>query len=135
MYISRVWTDKWDGNHQESDEIDYPTLEQVEAAIRHLDGQSRTSIGLETVGAAYMGVGGGHEGRYVVFATYDNATFYNLADPVSGSAADAPIRLNVGGQAGDYPARLCVRLDTAILAARTFAADGTLEGSLSWEPQ
>jgi Immunity protein Imm1 len=45
------------------------------------------------------------------------------------------LTLVVGGQEGIYPAKLCVDLNTAFKAAKTFALLGTLEKSVIWEQE
>ncbi|NJS12362.1 MAG: hypothetical protein HC789_19280, partial [Microcoleus sp. CSU_2_2] len=48
---------------------------------------------------------------------------------------DAIENLVIGGQEGDYSAKMCVNLETALLAAKTFAASGKLENYLCWEEE
>ncbi|MFZ4555465.1 MAG: hypothetical protein ACOYN8_03665 [Pseudanabaena sp.] len=42
-------------------------------------------------------------------------------------------KLVVGGQEGIYPVKLCVGLDMALMAAKTFAKFGIMEKSVVWE--
>ena len=63
-------------------------------------------------------------------STFDNVSFHNLVVP---SKPDAIEKLVVGGQEGNYSARMCVNLETALLAAQTFTVSGQLQISLSWE--
>lgn len=49
------------------------------------------------------------------------------------SESNETVELVVGGQAGNYPVKMCVDLLESLLAAITFAESGKLEPSLSWE--
>jgi hypothetical protein len=42
-------------------------------------------------------------------------------------------KLIVGGQAGNYPAKMCVNLPQCLIAAITFAESGELEPLFTWE--
>ena len=74
-------------------------------------------------------VGGGN-GKCVVYMTFDNEAFQYVVDP---SKSNKDENLTVGGQAGSYPARLCVDINTALKAAQTFAEHGVMETSIVWE--
>lgn len=65
-------------------------------------------------------------------ATPDNRTFHNLINP-QASAGKCP--LNVGGQIGDYDAKMCVSLNDALRSAKTYAETGQTEATLVWEKQ
>lgn len=107
-----------------------PTVEDVEAAVRSLDGVQRTLVTLAGPPPAWMGIGGGAEGQFVVFATFDNEAFEQVVSPTSGIET---ICLVAGGQPGDYPRRHVVTFDAALQAATTFAAEGSLAPTLVWE--
>lgn len=77
-----------------------------------------------------MSIGGGNSGKYIVTATFDNINFYALVDL---SKSEEIEKLVVGGQAGNYPAKMCVDLLHSLLSARTFTESGKLEPLLTWE--
>jgi len=77
-----------------------------------------------------MAIGGGKQGKYILYATFDNVVFYKLADPESGPGQE---ELVAGGQAGMYQRRNCVSLGMALRAAKTFAQFGTLDSQLMWD--
>jgi hypothetical protein len=52
---------------------------------------------------------------------------------ITPDAPDAEIRLVVGRQAAEYPARQCVDLTTALRGAQIYYADGSLDPSVVWE--
>ena len=105
---------------------------QIEKGIRELKGTSKTFVTLGADDGCYMSIGGGESGKYIVNITFDNVSFHNLVDP---SKPDAREKLAVGGQEGNYSARMCVNLETALLAAQTFTVSGELQRALSWEEE
>lgn len=132
MFVLNLSTENWIGNQDEGELIENPTWSQIEQAIRELDGKTKTLVTLGADDECYMSVGGGESGKYVVNITFDNASFHNLVDP---SKSDATEKLVVGGQEGNYSAKMCVNLEMAILAAQTFTTFRKLEMSLSWEEE
>jgi hypothetical protein len=97
-----------------------PTWDQVDAAIRALDGAARNDLyfhvrrdDLET----YLAVGGGN-GRYIVTGAIENETFPTV---ISGPESAQPrVHLMVGGQMGDYPHNYILTLDTTLRAVHSF---------------
>lgn len=79
-----------------------------------------------------MSIGGGESGKYIVNITFDKVSFHNLVAP---SKPDAIEKLVVGEQEGNYSARMCVNLETALLATQTFTVSGQLQISLSGEEE
>ena len=120
-------------------EIAHPDWEQIEAAIRALDGDARTDVALGTnnenpADTPHMMIGGGNEGRYIVYATYDGRRMFNLLRSAAGAdSADEDMRVVAGGQEGIYSAGNVVDLATALVAARAFALDGELAPGLNWD--
>jgi hypothetical protein len=76
-----------------------------------------------------MSIGGGL-GKYLVYVTFDNEVFSHVVDL---SKPDTDERLNIGGQEGFYPAKLCVNLAMTLKAAKTFSEVGTMTKSVVWE--
>lgn len=109
--------------------IPNPSLDDVEAAVRALDGMHNTMVVLGTDGPDHMAIGGG-AGRYIVYTTTDNLTFSVPTDPF---AAEGTVTLVAGGEEGEYPARQTVDLDMALRASRTYARDGSQDPTLAWE--
>ena len=77
-----------------------------------------------------MSSGGDESGKYIVNITWDKVSFHNL---VVLSKPDAREKLVVGGQEGNYSARMCVNKEKALLAAKTFTVSGQIQISLSGE--
>jgi hypothetical protein len=79
-----------------------------------------------------MSVGGGGDCKYIVYATPDNTTFYNLINP---QAPEGKFLLKAGGQFGEYDLKMRVGLDSALQAARMYAENGQPDPGLTWETQ
>lgn len=131
MYTTTMVTDEWDGARNDECEVEFPSLDQVEQAVKHLDAERHSLVTLEAGGEAHMAIGGGG-GRFIVYATFDNETFHNL---LAGGDSEQMVTLFVGGQDGEYPAKTVVSEEAALTAAKTFAESGKLDPALSWEEQ
>ncbi len=128
--------DDWSQGHNHGSDVDRPDMEQIEAAIRALDGDKRTVVMLEASDGSYLAIGGGSAAKYVVTGTHNDFTFFNLLASDTSEHADSAqpdIEITAGGQVAKYPARECVDLISALQAARIFATDGIFDPSLNWE--
>jgi hypothetical protein len=76
-----------------------------------------------------LAVGGGANGQYVVYATFDNVRFFTLMAP---EQPDFKVLLCVGGQEGDYSRNIVVDLPAALAAAKCFAETGQINSTLQW---
>jgi hypothetical protein len=106
-----------------------PTVAEFDRLLNRLDAQGHTMITLQGDGDTHMTIGGG-DGRYVVYATFDNEVFWNLLQP---EQAEGTITLNAGGQEGDYPASHVVSRERARQAGVTFLQISELDPALEWE--
>ena len=133
MSISKhLVVNRMDGpEDSDSGQIKNPTWERIETAIRRLDGE-RCTLLILGVGdpVPHMGIGGGEDGKYIVYATPDNMSFHTLVNP---SAPPGKCMLTAGGQAGDYDLKRCVSLREVLLAAKTYAETGQTDAGLTWE--
>lgn len=132
MFVSNLTIENWVGNKDEGSVIENPNWQQIETAILELNEKNKTLVTLGADEESYMSIGGGEVGKYIVNVTFDNMSFYNL---VNYSKSEKIENLVVGGQAGDYPAKMCVDLQTVLLAAKTFVELGKLEESVNWEEE
>ena len=64
-------------------EVENPSWPEIEAAIRRLDGDSYSLLllGIGPAEVPHMAIGGGDQGRYIVYATPDNKVFHKLINP------------------------------------------------------
>ncbi|MBD2339842.1 hypothetical protein H6G64_22995 [Calothrix sp. FACHB-156] len=129
MFITKFSVEDWIGNQNKGSVEQAHSWQEIELAIRELDGHHKTLVTLETDGETHMAVGGGL-GKYIVYLTFDNESFHYLVDP---SKSDIDEFVIVGGQEGIYPAKSCVDLNTTLKAAKAFAELGTMEKSVIWE--
>jgi len=109
-----------------------PTWGDIEAAVRLLDGRTRTlvCVGIGDPPVPHMAIGGGEGGKYIVYSTPDNRTFQTLINP---QAPRGKCLLKAGGHFGEYELRQCVNLTDALRAARTYAETGEVDPELLWE--
>jgi hypothetical protein len=129
MFISKFSVENWEGTHNHAVVEVANSWEEIEAAIRRLDGHRSTLVTLEAENETHMAIGGGNS-KYLVYVTFDNEDFHYLVDL---SQPDKSETLVVGGQEGIYPAKCCVDLSTTLKAARGFAEFGKIEKSVAWE--
>ena len=113
-------------------ELEHPAWTDIESAIRRLDGDSCSLLilGIGPPPVPHMAIGGGDQGRYIVYATLDNIVFHKLVNP---QAPPGKCLMVAGGQRGDYDLQLCVGLTEALQAARTYAESGQLDSKLKWK--
>lgn len=159
MYIAQLSSDEWDeaGQHYEPKAVEQPGPADVEAALRRLDGKRWTVVTLEASEERFMGVGGGSDGRYLVYVCgsgegetspapsgdegdEDDEDDFEvepidvlLAPNAENIPEDAEAKIFIGGEETTHPLRHCVDLATALRAANTYAATGALDPSLQWE--
>ena len=128
--VFKLSAEKWVTNSNQGELIKDPNWIQIEAAIRELDGKSKTLVTLKSDDETYINIGGGKSGKYVVTATFNNTKFYVLVDL---SKSDEIETLVVDGQEENYAAKMCVDLLHCLVAARTFTESGKLDSLLFWE--
>lgn len=131
-FVDRIVADRWRGVHCDEHETRSPSIADVYLAIEALDAQTRTIVSLRGQKGSYLSIGGGR-GSYVVYVSTSEGQFWNL---LSTRIDDKElIRLNAGGQEGDFSARQVVDKDRALKAAGTFFRSGGLDADLLWEQQ
>lgn len=133
MFVERLTTDNWTGALNHKEEVLNPDLETIEAAIRALDGERRTLVTLRGAGDHHLAVGGGEEGKFIVYITSDNESFLVAINPAMQDASGT-ILLCAGGQEGDFPVRQVIGVAESLAAARSFAVTGSPAESVTWQP-
>jgi len=105
------------------------TVQDVEAAVRNLDGAQRTLVVVELPSGQTLTIGGGPE-RFVAEVAESDTVRWATIDPTQGQE---PIDLVVGGQLVDYPARVCVSKQVVLDAVRAFVQQNGLRSpNLTW---
>ena len=105
------------------------TVQDVEAAVRNLDGAQRTLVVVELPSGQTLTIGAGPE-RFVAEVAESDTVRWATIDPTQGQE---PIDLVVGGQLVDYPARVCVSKQVVLDAVRAFVQQNGLRSpNLTW---
>jgi hypothetical protein len=132
MYATALSTDYWQGVRCDGSDIANPSPEDIEAAIKALDGKHRSTVTIRGNDVAHLAVGGGTGGQYVVYATFDNTRFFTL---MSAEQSESKVLLLIGGQEGGYPNSIVVNLPLAMAAAKSFAETGQIDPTLQWRSE
>ena len=96
------------------------SLADIEAAVHRLDGKRHTLMSVELPSGKTMTIGGGPD-RFIAEVADDETSRWAAVDPTAG---DESMDLIVGGSLVNYPARVCIGLQTVLTAVRTFVSEG-----------
>jgi hypothetical protein len=133
-FVRLLTAPRWRGAGYTERSKDNPSWEDVEEAVRALDGDERNDVYLEGPGEAMMVIGGGPHHYVISVDVPDDQVGVKHFSAVNPAARpDETIDVVVGGQLSDWPANLIVDLDVALSAARSYYRDGTLAASTQWE--
>ncbi len=125
MFVNSIISD--DSTQSAEGEL---TWEQIRRAIEALDARSISEVSIAKRGTeSHMSISGG-SGYYLVSATLDNDTFYDLMNP-SGDPTKA-VRVVAGGQSVTVGMNEVVDVDTALQVAKEFAEAGVINTGFSW---
>jgi Immunity protein Imm1 len=133
MYVTKLITEDLSNPDNHDREVEHPRWEEIESAVRALDGKARTTVMLEAEGHDYMGISGGNGTYLVTGSRLHGGEGFVLNRPDAAEDAGTTVELNIGGQTSAFAARQIVDLAAALVASRTFAEDGTLDPSLVWK--
>ena len=133
MSTVRADYDHWITGKDTGKAVEDPAWEEVKQMILALDGWERTLV---TFGnyeeGCYMAVGGGKNGTYIAYISYDDEErLYHLTDP-NGDGTGWE-ELVVGGQRGRFPADTCVSQKMVLRAAKRFFETQELDPDMRWE--
>lgn len=123
--------DQWIGVYNQEWQHESPSSNAFSGALRNLDALKHTMLTIHANDEAHLTIAGGN-GRYVVYATFDNEEFWNL---LGTDTSTEMVMLNAGGQEGDFPARQVVDLNQAMSAGLAFLGSRQLDSSQGWERQ
>lgn len=117
------------------DGLPSPVWEAVNAAIRGLDGDSRSEVALGRDAMTSLIVVGGPE-RFVVWAQRwdDNLLIIDTASDPSPPLGSMSVTLE-NGQVDDIALADTVDLATTLRAARTYLESQTLDPGIAWDHQ
>lgn len=121
--------DEWSGVNSRESTFKDATWADVARLIKRLDACKYSIVNLKIDDDNHLTVGGGN-GRFIVTVTLDGNRFFDL---VRAAPTDTSIiRLNVGGQEGEYPADQIVDEDTAVACAMTYLKSSTMDERFTW---
>ncbi len=126
--MATMITDHWEGVHANNRSLEDVSWEELDAAIRDLDGEKHTQVVVQLPDHSNLIVGGG-SGRFNVVVATPDERFFVLRNP---EKEDGIEQLIAGGQRGDYPAETIVGLDAALQAARVYFELGTPDVTQDW---
>jgi hypothetical protein len=133
MAIGLMTIYEWEAASRRDTDVAQPSWEEVERAIRALDGHARNDLFLIPDArdpGTWLCVGGGN-GRYILTGGIGiDREFPTLVE--SGRSADPEEELVVGGQEGTYPANWVVSLEVALRGARAFYDAGGFGSNFPW---
>jgi hypothetical protein len=122
-------TDEWsEVNSRELNLQDF-TWADVARLIKRLDARKYTLVSLKVDENNHPMVGGGN-GRFIVTVTAEGDRFFDLVHAAPTDTSN--IRLNVGGQEGEYPADQIVDEDTAVACAMTYLKSSEMDERFAW---
>ena len=130
--VTNAVADQWTGVYCSDEELSEPTFEDLRRWIDRLDAQSWTMVLISSKSGSTLTVGGGR-GQYVVILSPTEEEFWNLLS--STAESEGQVRINIGGQEGDYPRRQMVDYSKALKATETFFTTGEMDPTLDWEQQ
>jgi hypothetical protein len=119
----------WDEEGR-SHELATTDASEILALIGGLNGRDRTLVTVFR-GEAHTSVGGSASTGVVMYVTFDQQHFHQLA--VGEPTADPNVFVSAGGQVGEYKAHLVVDLEVAKAALLEFLEHGTLSNEQRWE--
>ena len=112
MFVTSLEKIMTAGDDSESEVVEQPSRDAVVSALQSLDGSTCDSVVLNGPQEAYMGIVGGHEGRYVVAGRrHDGKPFILTVGEWQGMW----IPVIVGGQENEYADNEVVTLEDALV--------------------
>lgn len=121
--------DEWSGVNSRESTLKDATWADVARLIKRLDARKHTVASLKIDDDNNLTVGGGG-GRFIVTVTADGDRFFDLV--LTAPTDMSTIRLNVGGQEGEYPADQVVDEDTAVACAMTYLKSSKMDERFTW---
>ncbi len=138
MYVKKLTIDNLD-NLEEGNitqEIDNPTWNEIESAIKNMDGERRSIVILSPKLSdhpeddEYFNIGGGENGLYICFLYDIQGNEFALIN--SSQKSDQLIQI-FAGEKLTRALNECVGLEAVLLASQTYAESGKLDKRFSWK--
>ncbi|WP_369157310.1 Imm1 family immunity protein [Candidatus Thiodiazotropha sp. LNASS1] len=135
MFVDKIYEDDWSGVKSLDAEYTCADFNQVESAIRRLNGKNKTMVVISSsVNNKALSIAGGNDGKYIAYLAVDvDDKLYNLTS--GEEKAEKYCDIVAGGQSGSYPVNQCLDILTIIKACRYFTIYGEMDPDLIWELQ
>jgi len=124
-----VITDEWSGVSSRESSMKDATWADIARLIKRLDARKFTVVCLKADDNNNLTVGGGN-GQFIVSVTSDGDRFFDLVGPAPSDTS--VVRLNVGGQEGEYSASQVVDENTAVACAMTYLNSRKMDERFAW---
>jgi len=122
--------DSWIGNRDNGNEIDLKESSDAMTALHSLNGKNITQLIVSDLNG-FLLIGGGPELFIVTHGIAEDDIFFNLINPEAVNDLQE-ISFVSGGQAGDFPKRICVPLILAEQALMHYVEHGNRSPLLKW---
>jgi hypothetical protein len=132
QFVTTAVADQWTGIDCKEEVMSEPSFLELKPWIDRLDARTWTMISISSRSGSTLTIGGG-SGQYVVIMAPKEEEFWNLIRPASENEGD--VRINIGGQEGEYPGRQVVDYPEALRATETFVSTGEMDPTLDWEQE
>ena len=139
MFVQVLKFYRFADNRHQIQRVDAPCWEEIEAAIREMNGETRTAVTIAMSAESEenmtytLTVGGGLDGQYTCSAGLgDRDTIHNLLDRAKEGVEGAAL-MPIGLQWFEVASREIVSLDDVLPAVRAYAERGEIDPRLTWD--
>ncbi len=129
MFVTSLEITRRVNGECESKVLQHPSWNDVIEAVERLDGNAHDGVVLNAANGSYLGIVGGHDGRFVVAGRRLDGKPFILR---VGQTVGMWIAVTVGGQDNEYGDNEVVAMDTALVVARTFFESGKCDDRYQW---
>jgi hypothetical protein len=132
MYVKKIWIENED---ETSEELIYPSWEQISSALNMMDGNGRNTIVLypdindEVEDPEFMSICGGENNLFVCSVYHDDGSESYLIN--INEVSEETVTFYTG-QSSLKPKNQIVNLTMTIQVARTYVETGELDSTLTW---
>lgn len=131
--MKRAFVREMFGPEDDDDEgVTEPSWTDVSRAIDRLGEPDCTMIVLAgEQELPHLCIGGGRQGQYILYVMHSEG-LYTAVDPAAG---EEPVTIVTGGEAREFPSRMCIGEAEVLRAAKRFFESGDLEKSVAWSDE
>lgn len=130
MIVTTLEATFWEDGVHDAVDMQAPKWEDVETAIRAMDGHVYDSVFLHGAGGSYMGIACGGRQKYVIAGSLAGKGPFILS---LGESIKGQCTVTIGGQDNDYLNDEVVPLKVALVVAKTFFERGECDEAFVWK--